>query len=108
VVKERNKQVLVIGIPLADGWPPRLPNQTCRPSTESTRGSLAGGIVGILYVGALIIPGGESVNSFFQLKDGIPFTPPFKQFHISPGVAVGSEKQDPMHDGRSTAQERLA
>ena len=42
-----------------------------------------GGVVGIFYVGAFVIPVGKSVHTFFQPKEGPRFTPPFVQFHVS-------------------------
>lgn len=44
---------------------------------------LSGGIIGILYMGAFVIPVGESVSSFFQPKDGTLITPPFMKLHVS-------------------------
>ncbi|PLB50870.1 alpha/beta-hydrolase [Aspergillus steynii IBT 23096] len=46
----------------------------------------AGGIIGLFYLGAFVIPVGESVHSFFQPKDGPPVTPPFMRFY-EPGVS---------------------
>lgn len=44
---------------------------------------LSGGIIGIFYMGAFVIPIGESVGSFFQPKDAEMITPPFMTFHAS-------------------------
>lgn len=44
---------------------------------------LSGGVIGIFYMGAFVIPVGESVSSFFQPKDGTLVTPPFMRFHVS-------------------------
>ncbi|PYI09488.1 hypothetical protein BO78DRAFT_405003 [Aspergillus sclerotiicarbonarius CBS 121057] len=41
----------------------------------------AGGIIGLFYMGAFVIPVGESVTTFFQPKDGTFYTPPFLRFH---------------------------
>ncbi|KAJ4303909.1 hypothetical protein N0V88_001509 [Collariella sp. IMI 366227] len=51
---------------------------------------LAGGVVGILYAGAFVIPVGESVNSFFQPKDGNFVTPPFMTFHKHGAAGLGT------------------
>lgn len=48
-----------------------------------TAKGLSGGIIGIFYMGAFVIPVGESVSSFFQPKDGNLMTPPFMRFHVS-------------------------
>lgn len=46
--------------------------------------SLSGGIIGIFYVCAFLIPVGDSVNGFFQPKDGsTPVVPPYCKFHVS-------------------------
>lgn len=43
-----------------------------------------GGIIGIFYAAAFLIPVGESVHSFFQPKDGSePVIPPYCDFHVS-------------------------
>jgi pimeloyl-ACP methyl ester carboxylesterase len=41
-----------------------------------------GGIIGIFYIGAFLVPVGESVSSFFQPKDGSLVTPSFMRFHV--------------------------
>jgi len=44
----------------------------------------SGGIIGLFYACGFLIPVGESVNSFFQPKDGSsPIVPPYCQFHVS-------------------------
>lgn len=49
-----------------------------------------GGIVGIFYICGFLIPIGESVNSFFQPKDGSPpVIPPYCKFHVSPSWVIG-------------------
>ncbi|KAB8232727.1 hypothetical protein BDV23DRAFT_175314 [Aspergillus alliaceus] len=37
---------------------------------------------GIFYMGAFVIPVGESVSSFFQPKDATIVAPPYMRFHI--------------------------
>jgi len=52
---------------------------------EKTRKQLgaSGGILGVFYACAILAPVGESINSFFQPKDGSPPTiPPYCQFHV--------------------------
>jgi Alpha/beta hydrolase family len=47
---------------------------------------LSGGIIGIFYACALVIPVGESIHSFFQPKDGSPAVPPhFSKYYVSRG-----------------------
>ncbi|KAK6839128.1 hypothetical protein PG987_004994 [Apiospora arundinis] len=40
-----------------------------------------GGIIGMLYIRAFIIPVGESIHSLFQPKDGTIFVQAFMEFH---------------------------
>lgn len=44
---------------------------------------LSGGIIGIFYACAIVIPVGESLHSFFQPKDGSPFViPHFCKYYV--------------------------
>lgn len=78
----KGKRVLIIGHS-SGGW---VATQAARPelqiNTRKAQG-LEGGIIGLFYIGAFIIPVGESVHSFFQPKDGSFVVPPFIQFHVS-------------------------
>lgn len=80
---EEGKKVLVIAHS-SGGW---VATEAARPELQAkmrASNGLSGGIIGILYMGAFVIPVGESVNSFFQPKDGqAPVTPPFMTFHVS-------------------------
>ncbi|KAK7973520.1 alpha/beta-hydrolase [Apiospora saccharicola] len=49
-----------------------------------------GGIMGILYMGAFVIPVGESINSFFQPKDKPAMIPPFMEFHKHGAAGLGT------------------
>lgn len=42
-----------------------------------------GGVIGIFFENAFVIPVGESVHTFFQPKEGPIVTPPFMRFHVS-------------------------
>jgi hypothetical protein len=45
---------------------------------------LKGGVFGIFYACAFVVPVGESIHSFFQPKDGSPpKPPPFCTYHVS-------------------------
>ena len=82
LVKEKGKKVILVGHS-AGGW---VATEAARPSLQlkaRQAEGLAGGIIGIFYMGAFIIPLGESINSFFQPKDGPSITPPFMRFHVS-------------------------
>jgi hypothetical protein len=79
---EAGKEVLIVGHS-SGGW---VATQAARPDLQAkvrTSQKLAGGVIGILYAGAFVIPVGESVTSFFQPKDGNFVTPPFMTFHVS-------------------------
>jgi pimeloyl-ACP methyl ester carboxylesterase len=82
LISDQGKHVLIIGHS-SGGW---VATQAAIPELQAkarkTRGQ-SGGIIGILYMGAFIIPVGDSVTSFFQPKDGSFVTPPFMQFHVS-------------------------
>jgi pimeloyl-ACP methyl ester carboxylesterase len=78
---DNGKKVVIIGHS-SGGW---VATQSALPEfriEDRKEKGLPGGVLGILYVGAFVIPVGESVHSFFQPKDGSPpVTPPFMQFH---------------------------
>ncbi|KAI0897684.1 Alpha/Beta hydrolase protein [Annulohypoxylon nitens] len=88
-VINRGKEVLIIGHS-SGGW---VAAQAARPELQvksrKDKG-LTGGIIGILFVGAFIIPVGESVHSFFQPKDGTFVTPPYMRFHKHGGAGLGT------------------
>jgi pimeloyl-ACP methyl ester carboxylesterase len=79
---EAGKEVIIVGHS-SGGW---VATQAAQPDLQAkVRKSqgLLGGVVGILYAGAFVIPVGESVTTFFQPKDGNFVTPPFMTFHVS-------------------------
>jgi hypothetical protein len=54
-------------------------------------------------IGAFIIPVGESVNFFFQPKEGPIVTPPFVTFHASVSVPYGpAVEADRVHRNMAT------
>lgn len=77
---EQGKDVLLLAHS-AGGW---VATEAARPELQSkNRAASSGGIIGIFYMGAFVIPVGESVNTFFQPKDGNFVVPPFMTFHVS-------------------------
>ncbi|KAI1395625.1 alpha/beta-hydrolase [Hypoxylon fuscum] len=85
LVNDQKKKVLVVAHS-SGGW---VATETARPELQAKARKdkgLAGGIIGILYMGAFIVPVGESIHSFFQPKDGTFMIPPFLKFH-KPGAA---------------------
>ncbi|TGO07073.1 hypothetical protein BTUL_0336g00020 [Botrytis tulipae] len=68
---------------------------------------LSGGIIGIFYACAFLIPVGDSVNGFFQPKDGSsPVVPAYCKFHAHGmnGVASTVEIAKYFFDGLDEAQ----
>lgn len=79
---EEGKTVLLLAHS-AGGW---VATEVARPELQAKRRAergMSGGIIGIFYMGAFVIPVGESVTTFFQPKDGSFVTPPFMTFHVS-------------------------
>lgn len=57
-----------------------IPDLQARKRRES---GLEGGVIGIFYACAFVLPLGESIHSFFQPKDGSPpVIPHFCKFHV--------------------------
>ena len=82
LVKEQGQRVLLLAHS-AGGW---VATQAAIPELQAKvrqAEGLDGGIVGILYYGAFIIPINESIHSFFQPKDGTVHVPPWLEFHVS-------------------------
>lgn len=79
---EAGKQVLLVGHS-SGGWTATQAAQRhLQAEVRKSRG-LAGGVVGIFYVGAFVVPVGESLTSFTQPKDGGFVVPPFMTFYVS-------------------------
>ncbi|ROW09885.1 hypothetical protein VPNG_06275 [Cytospora leucostoma] len=86
------KKVLLVGHS-AGGW---VATEAARPELQAkTRAAKGahGGIIGVLYMGAFVIPVGESVHSFFQPKDGNATVPPFMTFHKHGFAGLGTVVQ---------------
>ncbi|KAE8323544.1 Alpha/beta hydrolase fold-1 [Aspergillus sergii] len=80
LVNEDGKLVLLVAHS-SGGW---VATQAAIPELQAkTRRSegKTGGLIGIFYMGAFVVPVGESIHSFFQPKDGTTFVPPFMRFH---------------------------
>ncbi|AEO68384.1 uncharacterized protein THITE_2051219 [Thermothielavioides terrestris NRRL 8126] len=86
---EAGKEVLLVAHS-SGGW---VATQAARPELQAkvrkSKG-LVGGIIGILYAGAFVVPVGESIHSFFQPKDGNFVTPPFMTFHKHGAAGLGT------------------
>ncbi|GAB1194159.1 hypothetical protein APSETT444_003400 [Aspergillus pseudonomiae] len=80
LVNQDGKLVLVVAHS-SGGW---VATQAAIPELQATSRQSEGkkgGLAGIFYMGAFVVPVGESIHSFFQPKDGTIFTPPFMKFH---------------------------
>ncbi|KAK8023497.1 alpha/beta-hydrolase [Apiospora rasikravindrae] len=89
VICNEGKRVLLIGHS-SGGW---VATQAARPDLHfkvRRHKGQSGGIVGILYMGAFVIPVGESIHSFFQPKDGPAVVPPFMEFHKHGAAGLGT------------------
>ncbi|KAK8103315.1 alpha/beta-hydrolase [Apiospora sp. TS-2023a] len=89
VICTEGKKVLLIGHS-SGGW---VATQAARPDLQfknRREKGQSGGIIGILYMGAFVIPVGESIDSFFQPKDGPPTVPPFMEFHKHGAAGLGT------------------
>ncbi|KAH6640164.1 Alpha/beta hydrolase fold-1 [Chaetomium tenue] len=86
---EASKEVLIVGHS-SGGWvATQAAHRDLQADVRKSQG-LAGGVIGILYAGAFVIPVGESVNSFFQPKDRNFVTPPFMTFHKHGAAGLGT------------------
>ena len=74
-----DRRVLLAGHS-SGGW---VASQAAIPDVQSTADQ-TGGVIGIFYFGAFVIPVGESVHSFFQPAGGEVIAPPFMEFHVFP------------------------
>ncbi|ROW10093.1 hypothetical protein VMCG_02034 [Cytospora schulzeri] len=89
---DEGKKILIIGHS-SGGW---VATEAARPELQAkTRAAdgARGGIIGIFYMGAFVIPVGESIHSFFQPKDGNRVVPPFMTFHKHGFTGLGTINQ---------------
>jgi hypothetical protein len=83
ILIERFGKKVVLVAHSAGGW---VATQSAVPELLEKgrkRKGLSGGIVGIFYAAAFVIPVGESIHSFFQPKDGSVVRPPWLELHVS-------------------------
>ncbi|KAF9889602.1 hypothetical protein FE257_007110 [Aspergillus nanangensis] len=78
------------------GWVAAEAATAARQAPKRIATGQSGGIIGIFFVGAFLIPAGESVSGFFQPPDGSFVVPPFMQFYEHGGNGLGTMK-DPAH-----------
>lgn len=81
LVEEQGKSVILLGHS-AGGWVATQAATRDLQANNRVQQNRPGGIIGVLYVGAFIVPVGESIHSFFQSKDGTAIVPPFMTFHV--------------------------
>ncbi|KAJ5937089.1 hypothetical protein N7466_003539 [Penicillium verhagenii] len=100
LIKEESKEVLLVAHS-AGGWVatqaaiPELQRKTRQENGQS------GGLIGLFYYSAFVIPVNESINSFFQPKDGSFIVPPWLKFykHGAAGVATLVEPEKYLFNG---------
>ncbi|KAI0179750.1 alpha/beta-hydrolase [Hypoxylon sp. FL1284] len=88
----RGKKVLLLGHS-AGGW---VATEAARPELQAKSRKAqgqAGGVIGILHMGAFIIPVGESINSFVQARDGAVVAMPWMTFHKHGPAGLGTMVQ---------------
>ncbi|KAJ5267042.1 hypothetical protein N7478_009850 [Penicillium angulare] len=78
-----NKLVLLVAHS-SGGWVACEAAISARQAPVRKAQGQSGGVIGIFFVGAFIIPLGESIDSFFQPKDGLIVTPIWLQLYASP------------------------
>lgn len=82
LIQEQGKQVLLVAHS-SGGW---VATQAAIPGLQRrTRqaNSQGGGLIGLFYYSAFVIPVNESINTFFQPKDGSFTVPPWLRFYAS-------------------------
>ncbi|RAL10320.1 alpha/beta hydrolase [Aspergillus homomorphus CBS 101889] len=89
LIEQEGKEVLLLahssgGTIASQAAVPRLQYKTRQANGQQ------GGVIGIFYVGAFVVPVGESVHTFFQPKEGPVVTPPFMQFHKHGVLGLGT------------------
>ncbi|CAI6339204.1 unnamed protein product [Periconia digitata] len=89
LIENQNRRVLLVahsggGFAATQSAIPELQEKHRR-----SRG-LTGGLFGIFYYGAFIVPLGESLHTTLQPKDGQIVTPPWLQFHKNERAGIGT------------------
>lgn len=79
---DQGKFVLLAGHS-SGGWVAAEAAQSARQAPVRKLRGQSGGVIGILFIGALIVPVGNSVHGFVQPTDGSLVIPPFMEFHVS-------------------------
>ena len=77
----QGKSVLLAGHS-SGGWVAAEAAQSYRQAPVRLREGKTGGVIGIFFIGAFIVPQGQSVHSFFQPPGDKVVVPPFMQFHV--------------------------
>ncbi|KAI1340875.1 Alpha/beta hydrolase fold-1 [Xylariaceae sp. FL0016] len=105
LVGEKGKRVLILAYS-ASGW---TATEASRPEWQAEARKAQGrkgGIVGILYTTAFVIPVGESIHTFFQPKDGTFFIPPWMNFHAKQELGTLNEPEKYLFSDLEEAEAR--
>jgi alpha-beta hydrolase superfamily lysophospholipase len=78
----QGKSILLAGHS-SGGWVAAEAAQRARQFPVRAREGKPGGIIGIFFIGAFVVPEGQSVHTFFQPPDGTVAVSPFMRFHVS-------------------------
>ncbi|KAJ5542830.1 hypothetical protein N7535_005254 [Penicillium sp. DV-2018c] len=76
----QGKSILLAGHS-SGGWVAAEAAQRARQYSVRAREGRPGGIIGIFFIGAIIVPEGESVHSFFHPSNGLVAVSPYMRFH---------------------------
>ncbi|PYH92402.1 alpha/beta-hydrolase [Aspergillus ellipticus CBS 707.79] len=96
LINQDGKRVLLMAHS-SGGWvatQAAIPELQAKPRQADGK---TGGIIGIFYLGAFVVPVGESIASFFQPKDGSFVTPPFMEFHKHGAAGLGTIVNAPQY-----------
>lgn len=80
LINQESKQVLLVAHS-SGGWA-AIQAAELQYKTRLANGQ-NGGLIGLFYYAAFVIPVNESINSFFQPKDGTFTIPPWLRFWVS-------------------------
>jgi len=81
LIQQEGKQVLLVAHS-SGGW---VATQAAVPDLQHKTRQIngqKGGLIGLFYYAAFVIPLNESINSFFQPKDGSFTIPPWLRFYV--------------------------
>lgn len=95
LILEHDKYVLLIGHSSGAFTATMVATPELQAKSRKGKG-LSGGVIGVFYACGFLVPVGESVNSFFQPKDGSEATiPPYCRVHVRISIALDNGGKSP-------------